>query len=71
MSTASQLASVRALIQSIETGAVQSVSFAGRTITKLNLDVLYERETALIDRLAKETAQGSGRANTIRYWRPA
>ena len=64
MSTATQLASVRALISRIETGGAQSVSFAGRAITYANIQVLYDREAVLIKRLQDEERQSSGRGGS-------
>lgn len=70
MSTADQLASVRALIARIEGGA-QSVSFAGRTVTFANIQVLYDREAALIKRQQDEERKSSGRGGSrIHRWVP-
>ena len=55
MSTATQLASVREAIASIESGG-QSVGAGGRALTRADLGKLYERERDLMTRLAAETA---------------
>ncbi len=55
MSTAAQLASVRAAIAAIESGG-QSVGAGGRALTRADLGKLYDRERELIARLASETA---------------
>ena len=57
-STADQLASVQAAIAAIESGGVESYSITNRSATKLKLNDLYERETVLLSRLARESGSG-------------
>jgi hypothetical protein len=64
MSTATQLASVRAAIAAIEAGS-QSVRYGDRQATKADLDVLYARERELMARVAAES-RATGR-NRITY----
>jgi len=58
-STAEQLASVQAAIASIENGGASSYSIGNRSVSKLNLKDLYEREQVLIQRLARESGSGA------------
>ena len=58
--TTEQLASVQDAIARLESGA-QEVRFAdGRMLKYPDLDMLYKRETTLIERQAREQRGGSG-----------
>ena len=61
MSTAAQLASVRALIAELESKKTASVQYAGRAVTLISIKTLYDREEQLIARLDKEQRQAAGR----------
>ena len=67
MTTAIQLASVRAAIANIEGGAQSVRGSDGRGLTNANLADLYEREGVLMARLSAETraAAGGGRNRII------
>lgn len=48
---------VRTAIEAVETGG-QSVSYEGRSVTKADLKTLYERESYLEQRLARQQRGG-------------
>jgi hypothetical protein len=54
-----QLESVQAAIQAIESG-VQSYSISGRTMTRADLSVLYEREERLLPLARRESSGRKG-----------
>ena len=58
---AAQLTSVQAAIAAIESGA-QSIGAGDRTLTRANLDKLYEREKDLLKRISFESQSGARRA---------
>lgn len=58
---AEQLTSVQDAISAIESGG-QSISINGRTYTKANLDILYDREERLLARIQREA---SGNMRTV------
>ena len=53
---AQRLASVQEAIAAIEGGA-QSISIAGRTYTRANLQTLYDREDMLESKIERESTQ--------------
>lgn len=61
--TEEQLEAVQAAIEKVEAG--QAVSFAGRSITRADLHVLYEREERLLQRYQRENATGGMVRTTV------
>ena len=58
-----QLTEIQTAISNLVSGGIQSYSFGGRSVTKLDLDTLYREEARLRPLAAQEArrAQGGGR----------
>lgn len=54
-----QLDAVDAMIEAIEADGMASFTYAGRTVTRQNLDILY-RERSRLNALAVREARGGG-----------
>lgn len=65
LSTEAELNQVQEAIQALTTGGHSSYSIGGRSVTKLSLAELEQREATLLKRLARETGGGMFRGAKI------